>query len=166
MTYPYDETTGGDPNYFNYYYRGPSYNPFDVPAPGYYPVGRVDYSYEVPNPTRVRPTVTKRGPEKQLEGLKAFIGEDGTFQWSKPPGTGVRGRGLYPTALHVMAWYKGALDYGFDIEDIGFTPQDLFDAWHDYVVTTWPGDPRNDTPMPTSFIHTMPWQESHVFPNP
>lgn len=113
-----------------------------------------------------RPTVTKRGPEAQLAGLKALLDENGAFVWTKIPENDPRGRGLYPTITWTLAWYQGALSYGFTPEDIGFYPDDLYHAWFNFVEQHWPGDKRNLTsPESVTFEHMMPWQEGFVFPS-
>lgn len=112
----------------------------------------------------VGPGVMKRSPAAQLAGLKAFIGEDG-FQWKYPPGSGFRGRGVYPTWAHVRAWYDDALWLGFDPEDIGFTYQDLYVAWHDYVEDKWPGDRRNNAIFDINTTHANPFDPGFQFPD-
>lgn len=110
------------------------------------------------------PSVMKRSPEEQLAKLQGLIDDNNEFVWSKVPGTGPRGRGLYPTWKWTSAWYEGALRMGFEEEDIGFTLHDLYDAWHDFVDRFWPGDARNNAVISQTYEPTMPWQESHEFP--
>lgn len=108
-------------------------------------------------------SATRRGPEAQLAGLKAFIKDD-QFQWKYPPGTGFRGRGVYVSWTHVYAWWQGAAGYGFTAEDIGFDLHDLYDAWHEYVLEKWPGDARNNEIFNPPITHVSPFDPAFTFP--
>lgn len=114
--------------------------------------------------TNARPTVQKRSPQAQLAGLQAMVTAEG-FQWSYPPGTGFRGRGVYPTWAHVRSWYDGAVEYGYDPEDIGFELHDLYDAWHEYVTANWPGDIRNNAVFDIQTEHRSPFDSGFQFPD-
>jgi len=112
-----------------------------------------------------RPSVVKRSQENQLAGLKALLDAEGNFVWTKTPEADPRGRGLYPTLTWVMAWYDGALGFGYQPEDIGFYPHDLYEAWHDFVEEHWPGDKRNNFLLENvTFEHRMPFDADFVFP--
>lgn len=106
----------------------------------------------------------KRSPAAQLAGLKALI-ENDAFQWKYPPGAGFRGRGVYPGWAHVRSWYDDALEYGFDVEDVGFTYQDLYDAWREFVDKHWPGDQRNNAIFDIQTTHRMPFDSDFQFPD-
>lgn len=99
-------------------------------------LGRPGYGQTAGGISTISTAPPKYTPAQRLQKLQSWFGNGTTFNWTAGPTPTTRG--VFPTWLHVKSWYDNVLGHGYDIEDIGFSWEELHPLWAKYARETFP----------------------------